>query len=48
LPDGEPGRLAALYDAHVLDTEPEQDFDDIAVLAELIHPAPRVRARRRP
>jgi signal transduction histidine kinase len=35
-PDDERERLAALYDANVLDTEPEQDFDDIAVLASEI------------
>jgi signal transduction histidine kinase len=33
VPDSEPERLAALHDAQVLDTAPEQDFDDIAVLA---------------
>jgi signal transduction histidine kinase len=36
VPDDEPERLAALHDANVLDTEPEQDFDDIAVLASEI------------
>ncbi|MCM4083031.1 GAF domain-containing sensor histidine kinase [Paractinoplanes hotanensis] len=36
LPPDEPGRLAALYDAHVLDTRPEEDFDDIALLASQI------------
>lgn len=36
LPDDEPARLAALRHAAVLDTPPEQDFDDIAVLASQI------------
>jgi signal transduction histidine kinase len=36
VPDDERERLAALHDAHVLDTEPEPDFDDIAVLASEI------------
>jgi signal transduction histidine kinase len=36
LPADESGRLAALHDAQVLDTEPEQDFDDIALLASEI------------
>jgi signal transduction histidine kinase len=36
MPDDEPARIAALHDANVLDTEPEQDFDDIAVLASEI------------
>jgi signal transduction histidine kinase len=33
LPEDEPGLLAALHDAQVLDTAPEEDFDDIALLA---------------
>ena len=33
LPIDEPSRLAALHDAGVLDTAPEEDFDDIALLA---------------
>lgn len=33
LPADEPARLAALHDAQVLDTPPEDDFDDIALLA---------------
>ena len=33
LPEDEPARLAALYDTQVLDTVPEEDFDDIALLA---------------
>ncbi|MBL7261525.1 GAF domain-containing sensor histidine kinase [Paractinoplanes lichenicola] len=36
LPVDEPGRLAALHDARVLDTAPEEDFDDIALLASQI------------
>jgi signal transduction histidine kinase len=36
LPDDEPARLAALHEAQVLDTGPEQDFDDIALLASEI------------
>jgi signal transduction histidine kinase len=36
LPDDEPARLAALHDAQVLDTAPEEDFDDIALLASEI------------
>ena len=36
LPDDELARLAALHDAQVLDTAPEQDFDDIALLASEI------------
>jgi signal transduction histidine kinase len=36
MPDDERERLAALHDAHVLDTESEPDFDDIAVLASEI------------
>ncbi|MCO8275374.1 GAF domain-containing sensor histidine kinase [Actinoplanes sp. TRM 88003] len=36
LPPDEPGRLAALHDAQVLDTGPEEDFDDIALLASQI------------
>ncbi|MGX6604518.1 GAF domain-containing sensor histidine kinase [Micromonosporaceae bacterium Da 78-11] len=33
LPADEPARLAALHDAQVLDTAPEEDFDHIALLA---------------
>ncbi|MGK5679789.1 GAF domain-containing sensor histidine kinase [Actinoplanes sp. URMC 104] len=36
LPADEPGWLAALHDAQVLDTPPEEDFDDIALLASEI------------
>jgi hypothetical protein len=36
LPADEPARLAALRDAQVLDTPPEDDFDDIALLASEI------------
>ena len=36
LPAGEPARLAALHDTGVLDTSPEEDFDDIALLASEI------------
>jgi signal transduction histidine kinase len=36
VPDDEHSRLAALHDAQVLDTAPEQDFDDIALLASEI------------
>ncbi len=36
MPDDEPARLAALHDAQVLDTPPEDDFDDIALLASEI------------
>ncbi|MFG1606039.1 ATP-binding protein [Actinoplanes sp. NPDC049265] len=36
LPEDEPARLAALHDAQVLDTAPEEDFDDIALLASEI------------
>ncbi len=36
VPHDERERLAALHDADVLDTEPEQDFDDIATLASEI------------
>jgi signal transduction histidine kinase len=35
-PPDEEGRLAALYEARVLDTPPEDDFDDIALLASEI------------
>jgi signal transduction histidine kinase len=38
VPADEPARLAALHDAQVLDTPPEEDFDDIALLAsEICH-----------
>jgi signal transduction histidine kinase len=36
LPVDEPARLAALHDTQVLDTPPEEDFDDIALLASEI------------
>jgi signal transduction histidine kinase len=36
VPADETARLAALHDAAVLDTEPEEDFDDIALLASEI------------
>ncbi|MFI5893124.1 ATP-binding protein [Actinoplanes sp. NPDC051513] len=36
VPVDEPERLAALHDAGVLDTAPEEDFDDIALLASEI------------
>ncbi|HEY0002214.1 MAG TPA: GAF domain-containing sensor histidine kinase [Actinoplanes sp.] len=36
LPADEAARLAALHDAGVLDTAPEEDFDDIALLASEI------------
>src|SRR3954468_7781312 len=36
VPADEPARLAALHEARVLDTPPEQDFDDIALLASEI------------
>jgi signal transduction histidine kinase len=36
VPVDEPARLAALHDAGVLDTAPEEDFDDIALLASEI------------
>jgi len=36
VPVDELGRLAALHDAGVLDTAPEEDFDDIALLASEI------------
>ncbi|WP_285689444.1 ATP-binding protein [Actinoplanes sp. NBRC 103695] len=36
LPEDEPARLAALHDAQVLDTAPEEDFDGIALLASQI------------
>ena len=38
--ENESARLAALLDAQVLDTEPEQDFDDIALLASQICDTP--------
>jgi signal transduction histidine kinase len=40
LQDAEAARLAALRDAQVLDTPPEEDFDDIALLATEICDAP--------
>lgn len=36
LPEDESARLAALHDAQVLDTAPEEDFDDIALLTSEI------------
>jgi signal transduction histidine kinase len=36
LPAGEAARLAALYDLDVLDTPPEQEFDDIVALAATV------------
>jgi signal transduction histidine kinase len=36
VPADEPARLAALHDAEVMDTPPEEDFDDIALLASEI------------
>lgn len=36
LPDNEAARLAALHRYDILDTEPEQDFDDITLLAAQI------------
>jgi len=40
VPADEPARLAALHDAQVLDTPPEEDFDDIALLASEICQTP--------
>lgn len=40
LPADEPARLAALHDTQVLDTAPEEDFDDIALLASEICQTP--------
>ncbi|WP_433299260.1 histidine kinase dimerization/phospho-acceptor domain-containing protein [Actinoplanes sp. CA-030573] len=40
MPADEPARLAALHDAGVLDTAPEEDFDDIALLASQICDTP--------
>ncbi|WP_250027873.1 GAF domain-containing sensor histidine kinase [Paractinoplanes maris] len=36
LPDNETDRLAALYALDILDSEPEQDFDDIVALASSV------------
>ena len=36
VPDNEAARLAALRRYRILDTEPEQQFDDIAMLASQI------------
>ena len=36
LPTGETDRIAALYELNVLDTAPEQDFDDIVALASSV------------
>ena len=33
VPPNEPGRLAALRRYEILDTEPEQNFDDLTLLA---------------
>jgi hypothetical protein len=40
LPDDEPGRLAALERLDILDTEPEQEFDDLARLASQVCETP--------
>jgi signal transduction histidine kinase len=40
LPGNEGDRLAALYDLHVLDTEPDTDFDDIVKLAATVCEVP--------
>jgi signal transduction histidine kinase len=40
LPDNEPDRLAALYSLDILDTDSEQDFDDIVQLASKVCDAP--------
>ncbi|GAA3335901.1 GAF domain-containing sensor histidine kinase [Amorphoplanes nipponensis] len=40
LPSNEADRLAALYELHVLDTEPEADFDDIVKLASTVCDVP--------
>jgi len=40
VPADEAARLAALHDAQVLDTPPEEDFDDIALLASEICQTP--------
>jgi signal transduction histidine kinase len=40
VPADEPARLAALHDVGVLDTAPEEDFDDIALLASQICDTP--------
>ena len=40
LPEGEPSRLKSLTDLRILDTSPEQVFDDIARLAALICDTP--------
>ncbi|MCU7726788.1 GAF domain-containing sensor histidine kinase [Actinoplanes sp. KI2] len=40
LPDNETDRLAALYSLDILDSAPEQDFDDIATLAAKVCDAP--------
>jgi signal transduction histidine kinase len=36
MPTGETDRIAALYELNVLDTPPEQDFDDIVALASSV------------
>ena len=38
--DNENDRIAALYQLHILDTPPEEDFDDIAELAAHICDTP--------
>ncbi|HEX9999860.1 MAG TPA: GAF domain-containing sensor histidine kinase [Actinoplanes sp.] len=40
LPDNENDRLAALYQLDVLDSEPEQDFDDIVAIAATVCDTP--------
>lgn len=40
LPSNEADRLAALYELNVLDTAPEQDFDDIVALAATVCDVP--------
>ena len=40
VPADEPARPAALHDTRVLDTAPEEDFDDIALLASEIWQTP--------
>src|SRR4051794_17961798 len=40
LPDNETDRLAALYALDILDSAPEQDFDDIVALAAKVCDAP--------
>jgi serine/threonine protein kinase len=40
LPDDESGRLAALERLEILDTEPEQEFDDLSLLASQVSGSP--------